>query len=285
MSAKTTPPPTFPATITVNRQRMTGGGPAEELRELVIEMEQPGFRAEAGQSIGVVLPPDPSSQESFHLRWYSIADAPATDDRKRTNVTIYVRRIVATGPDGSQTRGWASNYLCDATPGMKLNVTAPHGIPFPLPKDKNATLILIGAGTGIAPFRMFVKTLYRKQPDRKGPVRLFYGTRNGLDVMYANDPEKDVMQYFDDETFKAFQALSPPPNWADPIAWDLAFSERGDELLKLLEQPGTSVYVAGREEIGRRLDQFFSALTGSANRWNMKKSEMKAAGRWTELLY
>lgn len=170
-------------------------------------------------------------------------------------------------------------------PGAKLNVAGPYGIPFPLPQEPDATLILIGTGTGIAPFRTFVKTLHRKHPDWQGVVRLFYGTRNGLDVLYANDPSADVTQYFDQETFDAFKALCPAPHWADPISWDMAYSERGNELLPLMDKPNTYVYLAGREEISHHLDNLFSKLLGSSNLWALKKSELRTAKRWAELLY
>ncbi len=285
MSTTKKPPQTYNATLIANKRRVQAPDSTEDVRELVIEVGQPRFQCFAGQSIGVVLPPDPNAQESFHLRWYSIADIPAVDDQKRTSLVICVRRIVSAGPDGQTQRGWASNFLCDAEPGTSLQLTEPQGLPFPIPKEKDASIILIGAGTGVAPFRMFVKTIYRNHPDSGYSVRLFYGIQNGLDVLYANDPEKDLTQYFDKETFEAFKALSPPIHWADPITWDLAFSERGDELLKMMEQPNTYVYVAGRKDVGDKLDQFLASLKGSANQWALKKGEMKSAGRWTELLY
>ena len=42
-------------------------------------------------------------------------------------------------------------------------------------------------GTGIAPFRAFVKHLYRDIGDWRGQVRLFYGARSGLELLYMND--------------------------------------------------------------------------------------------------
>ena len=56
--------------------------------------------------------------------------------------------------------------------------------------------------------------------------RLLYGARSGLELLYMNDKRDDFSLYYDEESFEAFQALSPRPNWADPIAWDHAIEER-----------------------------------------------------------
>ena len=280
------PPRSFPARLLASKLRSDISDDQSEIRELVIEIDEPGFNCSAGQSIGVLAPVPQDSEAEFYLRWYSIADIPDRDDQGRPNVAICVRRIITQDPiSGEEVRGHCSNYLCDLKPGATLSVCGPKGIAFPIPADTSANLILIGAGTGIAPFRSFIKTLYRKHPDWSGIVRLFYGTRTGLDVLYANDPSDDLKQYFDQETFDAFKALSPAPNWADPIAWDLAYSERGNELLELMDDPKTYVYVAGREETRNHLDSLFGKLLGSANLWNLKKQELAAAGRWAELVY
>ncbi len=276
-----------PAVLISNRHLLpTESEQPDEVRELVIEVQEQDFVADVGQSIGVLAPMHGSSPEPWHLRWYSIADIPTKSDDGYPRFTICVRRHVQKDPEtGLVYKGITSNYLCDLTPDEPLQITGPCGIPFEAPKEDDATLILIGAGPGIAPFRAFLKKLHRDRPDWKGLVRVFYGTRTGLDVLYTNDPKRDALLYFDEETFEALRALSPPPNWADPIAWDGAYSERGDELLKLLEQSNTYVYVAGLRAIGQHLDELFGSLMGSPKRWADRKEALIAEDRWAELLY
>lgn len=263
--------------------------PAEELdevHEVLLEVQQPDFQCEVGQSIGVLAPTHRAAPEPWHLRWYSVADIPTTSESGNPCLTICVRRHIQKHPDtGLLYKGIASNYICDLAPGDALRIAGPQGIPFAIPKERDATLILIGAGPGIAPFRAFVKHLHREQPDWKGVLRVFYGARTGWDVLYANQPQQEVLLYFDQDAVDALEALSPPINWADPIAWDLAYSERGNELLQLLESSKTYVYVAGLKAIGEKLDRMFSSLMGSADNWTKKKSALIAENRWEELLY
>ena len=100
-----------------------------------------------------------------------------------------------------------------------------------------------------------------------------------------NDQRDDFARYYDENTFEAFQALSPRPNWADPIAWDHAIEDRSKEILSMLDDEHTYVYVAGLVPIRDSLDKVFSNMLGSADAWAKKKAELKEAGRWVELLY
>jgi ferredoxin--NADP+ reductase len=164
-------------------------------------------------------------------------------------------------------------------------MTGPFGLAFEVPEELDANLILIGTGTGIAPFRAFVKHLYGNVPEWKGRVWLFYGAKSGLELLYMNDEKDDFAQYYDQQTFEAFQALSPRPNWADPIAWDQAIAERGEELWKMLSDAKTYVYVAGLEKMRDELDAVFATLAGSKKKWQLRKAELIAGQRWVELLY
>ena len=266
----------------VSSERITPEGAEAEVRELVLDLDDPGFSVEAGQCIGVAVP----RQSGEHFRLYSVADLPEGGASGAARVTICVRRCSTVDPlEGTLTPGIASNYLCDLGPGDALSIVGPVGTPFEIPDDVNANLILICTGTGIAPFRTFVKGLYREYPDWRERVWLFYGARNGLELLYLNDEKDDFAQYYDRETFRAFRALSPRPNWADPIGWDHAFAERGDELWRMLSKENTYVYVAGQEKLRPQLDSAFALLAGSRAAWERRRAELNAAGRWVELLY
>ncbi|NIP51830.1 MAG: ferredoxin-NADP reductase, partial [Phycisphaerae bacterium] len=159
----------------------------------------------------------------------------------------------------------------------------PFGMPFKVPADKSASLLLIGLGTGIAPFRALVKHLYTEVGDWEGKVRLLYGARSGLELLYMNDKRDDFARYYDEKTFAAFKALSPRPNWADPIAWDFAIEDRAEEIWNMLDDDHTFVYVAGLAPVRDALDDLFASIGGEA--WPKRKAELIASDRWVELLY
>jgi len=275
----------YRATV-VASERITPETAPDEVREIVLDIEREDFEYELGQSIGVLVPGDPAFGQDHHFRLYSVADLPERGPGGRPRIKICVRRCSYVDEySGERYRGVASNYLCDRTPGDSFQVTGPFGPAFELPEDRDANLILIGSGTGIAPFRAFVKQLYQSFPDWRGQVWLFHGAQSGLEMLYRNQERDDFAQYYDRGTFEAFEALSPRPSWADPIAWDGAIRERGQELWRMLGDPTTRVYVAGLAPMREALEGEFSELAGSEKEWQRRKAELVAGGRWVELVY
>lgn len=275
----------FQATV-VASERITPEASDIEVRELTLEIQKPGFELELGQNVGVLAPGAKAFGKEHHFRLYSVADLPERGPGGLARIKIVVRRTSYVDKySGEEYPGVASNYLCDLAPGDSITMSGPYGLAFEVPEEMDADLILIGTGTGIAPFRAFVKHLYKNVPEWKGTITLFYGARSGLELLYMNDERDDFAQYYDTETFQAFKALSPRPAWSAPIDWEGALAQRGQELWKLLEQPNTYVYVAGLEKMRDELDEAFTEIAGSKDKWARRKAELVAGGRWVELLY
>lgn len=275
--------PRFTATV-LSTEEITEEGSEAEVRELVLEVDKAKFDFEIGQSIGVLVEGSSDFGGSVHHRLYTVADMPEPSGNPK--ITIAVRRCnYVDDYSGEQYIGVNSNYLCDRKRGDKVTITGPFGMPFSVPSDKSANLLLIGLGTGIAPFRALVKHIYRDVGDWTGKVRLLYGAHSGLELLYMNNKRDDFTNYYDETTFEAFKALSPRPNWADPIAWDFAIEDRADEIWKMLSDEHTFVYIAGQKKIRDALDELFSEMCESKTVWAKQKAKLMEEGRWVELVY
>jgi ferredoxin--NADP+ reductase len=275
----------YRATV-VASERITPSESDEEVREIVLDVDRPDFPFEVGQSIAVLAPGSPDFGHEYHLRLYSVADLPERGEGGKPRIKICVRRCAYVDEySGERYPGIASNYLCDRQPGESLQITGPFGLAFEVPEELDANLILIGSGTGIAPFRAFVKHLYHHVPEWQGKVWLLYGAKSGLELLYMNDEKDDFAQYYDEETFLAFKALSPRPHWGDPIGWEQALGERSEDLWEAIGDPKTYVYVVGLEKTIAELDRVFSRLAGSEEKWKRRKAELTAGRRWIELVY
>lgn len=258
---------------------------ADEIREITLEVQESNFDCAIDQSFGVLVPHESDFGTSFHHRLYSVADLPDKHAGKQTLKMLVKRCAYIDEFSGEQYPGIASNFLCDRHPGDQILLTGPHGLPFEVPKDKTANLILIGMGTGIAPFRAFIKHIYHNVQDWKGKIRLFYGAKSGLEVLYMNDEEDDLKNYYDKETFEAIEALSPRPHMNDPIALETALTDRAADILEMLNKTNTYIYLAGYEQVKELLDKAFSTIMQSNEQWLLRKAELIAGKKWAEIIY
>jgi ferredoxin--NADP+ reductase len=259
---------------------------AEEVRHITIQILDPGFQFVEGQSIGVVVPGPHPFGNAHHVRRYSIANARSIPLESGVDIDLLVRRCFYIDEvSGERYPGIASNYLCDAKPGSSLTISGPYLSPFKMPLDNRANLLMIGTGTGIAPFRGFAQLIYERRGDWKGQVRLFYGGRTGLDLMYTNDETTDLANYYDDKTFKAFRALGTRPMMTSSQALGRGLEENGDEALHLIKESNTHVFLSGLGKTAEVFDKVMGERTGSAEAWKKTKQQLIDEGRWSELIY
>lgn len=269
---------------TIKKSERLTPAETEEVREILLEVE-PGFECQVDQSFGVLVQSKGEFGNAWHHRLYSVADLPVHKNGS-PQITMLVKRCSYIDEfSGERYNGLASNYLCDRKVGEHITITGPHHLPFVVPEDKNSNLILIGMGTGIAPFRAFIKHIYKNVKDWQGKIRLFYGARSGLELLYLNDKDGDLTNYYDEATFEAISALSPRPHMRDPIALDKAIEERAADILDLLSRTNTYIYVAGYENIKGVLDKSFAKILGSEEKWTTRKAELVAGNKWAEIIY
>lgn len=100
----------------------------------------------AAQLIGLLRPLTP--------RLYSIASAPE-ESGDEVHLSVGVLRYTY---DGQPYTGGASGYLAQGVPeGGSVRVFVEPNPHFRLPQDPRTPIVMIGSGTGIAPFRAFVQ--------------------------------------------------------------------------------------------------------------------------------
>ena len=131
--------------------------------------------------------PDPEafieSLEPLQPRLYSIASSPKVDPHRVSLTVDAVRYDV-----GRRRRfGVASTFLAERVrEGQKLKVYVQKAHAFGLPADPAVPIIMVGPGTGVAPFRAFLhERMATKAPGRNW---LFFGhQRSDHDFFYADE--------------------------------------------------------------------------------------------------
>ena len=121
-------------------------------------------------------------------RLYSISSSPAAHGRE-VHCTIAVVRYRS---HNRERGGIASTMLADRVDvGAKLPIYIQPNKKFRLPRNPETPMIMIGPGTGIAPFRAFLHE--RQALDHKGSNWLFFGERSATtDFLYCDELEAMV---------------------------------------------------------------------------------------------
>jgi sulfite reductase (NADPH) flavoprotein alpha-component len=118
-------------------------------------------------------------------RMYSIASSQAMHpDDVQTTV-----RVVRYDAHGKERQGLASGHLGERAPvGATIPIFLHANASFRLPEDTTAPVIMIGPGTGIAPFRAYLEE--RQATGQTGDNWLFFGEqREQLDFLYKDQLE------------------------------------------------------------------------------------------------
>lgn len=259
---------------------------ADEVRSLLLHISDGGFSYQVGQSVGVLIPGPHPFGNTRHLRLYSIAGGTDTPLGQGVDIELCVRRCFYIDEvSGERYPGIASNRLCDARPGEQILLTGPYGNHFRVPVDNRSNLLMIGTGTGIAPFRAFLQQVYKRQPDWKGQVRLYYGARTGMEMLYHNDRNTDLALYYDQNTFQAIESLSHRSWLGEGNAIEQTLQQHARDMWELIQDDRTFVYLAGLERISTAMDEAMAEAAGSGSRWRWMRQELGQQGRWSELLY
>jgi ferredoxin--NADP+ reductase len=257
----------------------------DEVRRIRLRVDDPAFRVGVGQSVGVVVPGPHPFGNRYHTRRYSVAGDHGTG-RGEIEIDLLVRRCFAIDEvSGEAYPGIASNYLCDAPVGQEIVLTGPFRSPFRMPRNESANILMIGTGTGVAPFRSFIQEIYRQRGGWSGQVRLYYGARSGMDLLYGNDEQDDLAQYYDEASFRAFRGIISKPLASEADTLAAATEAHARAIWKLIREPDTYVYLAGLDKAAERFDEIMREAAGSDELWLMTRDRLQAGGRWSELIY
>ncbi len=223
-----------------------------------------GFRAPAAGDAG--------------LRLYSIESVGKVPFEDSVDITIYVRDLDKTAGSGM------AHQLAAMEQGDKVPVYGPLPYPFYPPMGSRSNMILIGAGSGMVPFRWLAHKVQRRRLDWMGKVLMLEGASTGLENLYQNEQGRDQDQYFDAATHRAFEALKTRYS-ATSLDRSGGVEAHMDALWRLMGQGGVYVYLAGHRSVAAAMDQAMSDHLRLEGRWEEARSALVRDGHWLEYLY
>ncbi|XP_076182998.1 nitric oxide synthase isoform X1 [Ptiloglossa arizonensis] len=180
-------------------------------------------------------------------RFYSISSSPDVH-KGQIHLTVAIVQYKTQGGSGQDHYGVCSNYLCDVSDGEPLYVFVRSAPNFYMPTISKAPMILVGPGTGIAPFRGFWH--HRLAEMRRhsefidvgyGKVWLFFGCRQRNLDLYRQEKEEMIKAGVLD---KVFLALSREPGLKKTYVQDLIQAE-APQIYDMLVYERGHFYVCG----------------------------------------
>jgi ferredoxin--NADP+ reductase len=262
----------------VENKRLTDKNSPDDVRHILIDIKNSNMEVLEGQSIGILVPGTDESGKSHRVRIYSIA-SPREGENDQKVIALTVKRVFYRDEvSGELKKGIGSNYLCDLKSGDELFITGPIGRTFLLPEDRDTDIIMIALGTGIAPFRAFIHHMYKEKKVWQGRVLLFFGAKTGLETLYMNDENNDIGQYYTQETFHAFQAIS---DTGEKRLVQHKMRDNLELLWEIMQRDKFSVYICGVKGVEEGVEEVFQGIaTGQGLSGSDLIGKYKTEKRW-----
>jgi sulfite reductase (NADPH) flavoprotein alpha-component len=239
------------------------GTSAHSERELAEKLAQDSQAALAffhGRELADVLLSFPSARipvsklpeivRPLQPRFYSIASSPVVHSADRIALTVATVRYHSHGRDH---KGVATCYLADLVhPNDLVPVFLSRNPHFRLVSDPRCPVIMVGPGTGVAPFRAFVA----ERRTCPGRTLLFFGSRHhDRDFLYA-DEFKALAKAGNLELYTAFSRDQAEKRYVQH-----RLLEKSTDLYQLVWEQGAYIYVCGdAARMARDVDQAFRKI-------------------------
>ncbi|MGA2287575.1 bifunctional cytochrome P450/NADPH--P450 reductase [Bradyrhizobium sp.] len=235
------------------------------------------------KSVFDLLEEYPACELPFHVylemlsllapRYYSISSSPSVDPM-RCSITVAVVEGTASSGRGVF-KGSCSNYLAGRRAGQTVHATIRETkAGFRLPGDSAVPIIMIGPGTGLAPFRGFLQERAALQAGgaRLGPAMLFFGCRHpDQDFIYADELKAHAASGIT-ELHTAFSRAEGSKTYVQHLV-----AAQQERVWELIEQ-GAIIYVCGD---GGRMEPDVKAALVAIYR-ERKGADAVAGLRWIE---
>ncbi|KAJ5778075.1 hypothetical protein N7520_001321 [Penicillium odoratum] len=238
-------------------------------------------------------------------RYYSISSSSVVSPRKPSITAIVSTNPLPENPT-ELVHGITSNYLLAISRNAQSQ-PHPHGLTyhlngpsnaleggkifahirrskFKLPITAKTPLIMVGAGTGLAPFRAFLSERCQVQKIGKeiGPMLLFFGCRDPDEDFIYRDELAEMQSTLGEKlrVVTAFSRQTPRRYVQDRV------SELGADVVQFIDD-GASFYICGRAGMAREVEKVVGASMQEAKGWSGDEASnwskaVKKKNKWQE---
>ena len=195
-------------------------------RQVADVLRATGPRLTASELLGALRPLQP--------RFYSISSSPCANP-DRVQLTMATVRYAC---EGRARKGVCSSFLADRAEAGHVPLFIQHSPHFRPPPDPDAAMIMVGPGTGIAPFRAFLHE--RRASGARGRNWLFFGEQHRASDFYYRE---EIEEWRADGHLGRL-SLAFSRDQADKVYVQHRMREEGADLWQWLDD-GAYFYICG----------------------------------------
>ncbi|WP_331344600.1 bifunctional nitrate reductase/sulfite reductase flavoprotein subunit alpha [Cellvibrio sp. UBA7661] len=209
-------------------------------RQLVDILQEFPVRANAEELLAVL--------KRIQPRLYSIASSPKAQPN-RIDLTVSAVRYTRFRDSKKIRKGVASTFLADRAANIDVPIFVQPSKHFHVPDNGDTPLIMVGPGTGIAPFRGFLQE--RQARGDAGKNWLFFGEQHAATDFYYQD---EIQQFQKDGVLNEL-SLAFSRDQTQKVYVQDRMRERAAELWKWLEQGAYFCVCGDASRMAKDVDQ------------------------------
>lgn len=221
----------------------------------------------------------------LQTRFYTISSSSSVHP---DSIHLTVAVTEATRTDGSVFKGVCSNFLAGLKPGDGIRVFN-RSSTFRLPTDPTKPILMVGPGTGIAPFRALLQERSFQKREKKlsvGKNVLYFGCkRRGLDFIY-----EDELGSFQKSGVLTHLHLAFSREQKEKVYVQNLLKQNAKETWKLINNEGGHIYVCGGVKMGNDVMETLKSIASEEGNLSIDSAKeflnkLSSEGRYVQELW
>ncbi|KAH7014235.1 uncharacterized protein B0I36DRAFT_425751 [Microdochium trichocladiopsis] len=223
-------------------------------------------------------------------RLYSIGSSSIVDP-KHVSLVVSVKPQPIPGRPDTLIHGLTSTFLARLplnSPEESLVQAEIRRSDFKLPFNTETPVIMVAAGTGIAPFRAFVHERARLASIGRpvGPMLLFFGCQNQADCLFYDELTELAATHASRFELQLYTAFSRQPSAKTKYVQDQLFEHR-QSVMKYLIEDDAGLYICGATAMAKEVRKVLLEAAMVMKQWTSSEAEQwrqgrRKAKRWNE---
>ena len=214
-------------------------------------------------------------------RYYTCS---SSNNKKNNTIELIITLVSWKGPNGDKRYGLTSNYFNNLYKSKSylekeefVNIDLKESV-FNLPSDLSTPMLMMGTGSGIAPFISFLEELEFNKKEQKYETYLIFGSMNKKnDFIFQKELEEFKKNGILTDYYTAFSRDQEKKVYVQDV---FAREFNREKLEDLVNKKGMKIYICGSVSMGNAVVKKIGEILGEENKEKMVKNNQLMSEMW-----